>query len=124
MQGVPWHIFTTAFSSRLSTPLSVYATVYKVLGRSSSFHFHNSKIVLETVYLRLGLEPCGKDSNPARIHGAWFQDPVKLRFLISHCRKNSVRDKAIGKKWICSDPFREKHTPQSVGHHRGLVRQP
>ena len=31
----------------------------------------------------------------------WFQDPVKLRFLISHGRKNSVRDKVIHKKWIC-----------------------
>ena len=25
---------------------------------------------------------------------------MKLRFLMSHCRKNSVRDKVIGKKWI------------------------
>ena len=25
---------------------------------------------------------------------------VKLRFLMPHCRKNSVRDKMIGKKWI------------------------
>ena len=26
--------------------------------------------------------------------------PVNLRFLISCCRKNSVRDKVIGKKWV------------------------
>ena len=25
---------------------------------------------------------------------------MKLRFLMSHCRKNLVRDKVIGKKWI------------------------
>ena len=25
---------------------------------------------------------------------------MKLRFLMSHHRKNSVRDKVIGKKWI------------------------
>ena len=25
----------------------------------------------------------------------WFHDLVKLRFLMSHCRKNSVRDKVI-----------------------------
>ena len=25
---------------------------------------------------------------------------MKLRFLMSHCKKNSVRDKVIGKKWI------------------------
>ena len=25
---------------------------------------------------------------------------MKLRFLMSHHRKNSVRDKVIGKKWV------------------------
>ena len=30
----------------------------------------------------------------------WFQDLMKLRFSTSHGRKNSVRDKVIGKKWI------------------------
>jgi len=25
---------------------------------------------------------------------------MKLRFLMSHCRKNSVRDKVISKKWV------------------------
>ena len=25
---------------------------------------------------------------------------MKLRFLMSHCRKNSVRDKVTGKKWV------------------------
>ena len=29
----------------------------------------------------------------------WFRDLMKLRFL-SHCRKNSLRNKVIGKKWI------------------------
>ena len=28
---------------------------------------------------------------------------MKLRFLISHLRKNSVRDKVTGKKWIYSE---------------------
>ena len=28
---------------------------------------------------------------------------MKLRFLMSHHRKNSVREKVIGKKWIYSD---------------------
>ena len=32
-----------------------------------------------------------------------------------HCRKNSVKDKVIRKK---VDLFREKHTPQYVGHLR------
>ena len=31
---------------------------------------------------------------------AWLQDLLKLRFLMSLGRKNSVRDKVIGKKWI------------------------
>ena len=28
---------------------------------------------------------------------------MKLRILMSHCRKNSVRDKVTGKKWIYSE---------------------
>ena len=41
---------------------------------------------------------------------------MKLRFLMSHCRKNSVRDKVLGKKWI----YLERNTvhKQSVGHLR------
>ena len=39
MKGVPQNILPTAFSFHPSIPLSTYATVYKVLGRSSSFHF-------------------------------------------------------------------------------------
>ena len=37
MKGIPHHVFPTTFSSCPSPPLSIYATVYKVLGRSSSF---------------------------------------------------------------------------------------
>ena len=32
-----------------------------------------------------------QDLSLAKAHGAWFQDLVKLRFLMSHCKKNSVR---------------------------------
>ena len=46
------------------------------------------------------------DLSPAKTHSAWFQGLMKLRFLMSHCKKNSVRDKAIGKRWICSDSER------------------
>ena len=38
---------------------------------------------------------------------------MKLRFLMSHRRKNSVRDKVIGKKWIYSDTERSTHTAQT-----------
>ena len=102
-------------------------------------------IYSEIVYLSLGLErmwtgmkpsqnpawdsnPHGWDSNPAKTHSTWFQDLMKLRFLswkrqqdalMSHCRKNSVRDKVIGKKWI----YLERNTfhRQSIGHYRKWV---
>ena len=44
------------------------------------------------------------------------QDLTKLRFLMSHLRKNSGRDKVIGKKWKKSD--RNTLLRQSVGHLR------
>ena len=39
---------------------------------------------------------------------------MKLRFLISHHRKNSVRDKVIGKMWIYSDSERSTLHRHSV----------
>ena len=42
------------------------------------------------------------------------QDLVKLRFLMSYHRENSVRDKEMDKKLIYLFKFREKHTPQTV----------
>ena len=30
---------------------------------------------------------------------------MKLRFLMTHHRKNSVRDKVIGKKWIYLEKY-------------------
>ena len=53
-----------------------------------------------------GLNPWGWDWNTAKTqsstwdHSTLFQDLIKLRFLMSHRRKNSLRDKMIGKKWI------------------------
>ena len=63
------------------------------------------KVVFETIHLRLGLKPtwqglCAMLSHsvmsdwnlsPAKNHGAWFQDLIKLRFLMSHCKKISER---------------------------------
>ena len=46
------------------------------------------------------------DLNPAKTHSTWFQDLMKFRFLMSHHRKNPVRDKVIGKKRIYSDSER------------------
>ena len=58
--------------------------------------------------------PCDQDLNPAKTQGTWFQDMMKLRFLISARRKKSVRDKVIGKKWIYSDSERCTLHRQSV----------
>ena len=65
------------------------------------------------------LNPHGWDSNPAKTHGTWFQSLINLRFWMSHCRKNSVREKVIGKKQIYSDSERNTLHRQSLGHHRG-----
>ena len=40
----------------------------------------------------------------------WSQDLMKLRFLTSHHRKNSLRDKATGMRRV----YLERNTPQSV----------
>ena len=58
------------------------------------------------------LNPCGWDSNPVKTLSIWFQDLMKLRFLMFHCRKNSVRDKVIG-KWIYSESERSTHSTES-----------
>ena len=67
------------------------------------------------------VKPCGWDSNPAKIHSTWFQDLVKLRFLMSYHRKNTERDEVIGIKWIYSDSERSTLHRASVGHHRRQV---
>jgi len=67
------------------------------------------------------LNPRDWDSNPAKTHGTWFQDLMKLRFLMPHRRLNSMRDKVIGKKWIYSDSERSTLHRQHVGHRRGWV---
>ena len=92
----------------------------------------------ETFYLRLGLEPMGlgfepnqnpvwklnlrdRDLKPAKTHISWFQGLIKLRFLMFHPRKNSVRDKVKDMKWIYSDSERNTRHRQSVGLRRGWV---
>ena len=91
------------------------------------------KTVFETVYLKLGFKPTwqglcallghsvmsGMDSHLAKTHGAWFQDLMKLRFLASHCRKNSVRDTVKGKRLICSNSER---STVPLCHHRGCMK--
>ena len=59
-----------------------------------------------------------QDLSLAKTHSAWFQDLMKLRFLMSHCRKNSVIDKVIGKKWIYSDSERN-----ALYRHGGAIKE-
>ena len=55
------------------------------------------------------LNPHAWDLNPAKTHSLpteitdLVSGVMKLRFLMSHYRKNSVRDKVVGKKWIYSE---------------------
>ena len=65
------------------------------------------------------LNPGGWDWNPVKTHDTWFQDLMKRRFLMSHCGKNWVRDKVVGKKWVYSDTERNTLRRQSVGHRWG-----
>ena len=75
----------------------------------------------ETVYLRWGLElmwlVLKPSQNPQYLVSGLNEAQVlffflKLRFLMSHGRKNSVRDKVIGKKWI----YLERNTlPRQCG---------
>ena len=85
------------------------------LEQDFSFNFPNN----ETIYLRLALEPTWLGLNPVYTHGSWFQNRMQLRFLMSQCRKNSVKDKVTGKKRIYSDSERSTLHRQSVGCRRG-----
>ena len=60
------------------------------------------------------------DLNPAQIHSTWLQDLVKLGFLMSDHRKNSVRDKVVGIKWIYSDSERSALHRQCGPSQRGV----
>ena len=57
------------------------------------------------------LKPTWLGSKLAKTHSTWFQNLMKVRSLMSHHRKNSVRGKVIGKKWLYSDS--ESSTLQS-----------
>ena len=54
----------------------------------------------------------------AKTHGAWFQDPMELRFLVSYWKKFS-ENTATGKRWVCLDS--ERPHSKSVGHQRGVA---
>ena len=125
----PYCFFLPSFSSSLH-----FCHWLQSIGQVIIFPF--LKVVFETIYLRLGLKAMWQglcamlshldisdwDLSLAKTHGAWLQDLMKLR-LWCLIAKNSVRDTAIGKKWICSDSERSiLHRVWS--HHRGLQHQP
>ena len=74
--------------------------VPNIYGDRNAFESFYLRLVLEPTWLGLesspntvwDLNPHGWDLNPAKTHRTWFQDPVKRKFLMSHHRKNSVRD--------------------------------
>ena len=68
--------------------------------------------------------PHGQDLNTAKPHSLprlhiSCVNPMGLRVLMSHSRKNSVRDKVLGKKCIYLD--RNTHHSQCMGCCRGQV---
>ena len=58
----------------------------------------------------------GRDLNMAKTHGAWFQDLMRLRFMMPHCKKFSERHSEVRGRFVWIQ--REAHS-KSVGHHRG-----
>ena len=81
--------------------------------------------MFETVHLRLGLKPthqglCAVLSHSAvsdqglsqaGIHGTQFQDLMKLRFLMSHC-KIKFRGRPSNRQEVDLFGFRGKHIPR------------
>ena len=126
-----WSLPSSNVAPHLGLPLTAFIKLLSVtlhpdwirLPQTGTQTQTKSSLALKPTWL--GLEPSQSpawDSNPAKTHSTWFQDPywvVKLRFLMSHHRKNSVRDKVINKKWFYSDAERSTLYRQSVGHHRG-----
>ena len=96
MKGIPQHVFPAAFFLQSFSSSLHLCHCLQSIGQVIIFPF--LKVVLETVYLRLGLKPtwqglCAllshslvsdQDLSLAKTHGAWFQDLMKLRFLMSH----------------------------------------
>ena len=78
--------------------------------------------VVPTVFYSHPSAPLYWDLSPAKTHGAWLWDLMKLRLLMSHYKKNSARDIAIGKRWICSDSERSTlHRVSVVAVECGVV---
>ena len=96
MKWIPQHIFSTDFFLPSFNSSLRRCHCLQSIGQVITFPF--LKVVLETVYLRLRLKPTWQglcamlshsvasnwDLSPAKTHGAWFQDLMNLRFLMSH----------------------------------------
>ena len=55
----------------------------------------------------------GRDLNMAKTHGAWFQDLMKLRFMMPHCKKFSERHSEVRGRfvWIQRQAQSIEHVP-------------
>ena len=103
------------------TSIRVDRIEVKVYKRIGVFEWALCKVVVKPCTSDWDLNPCSQDSNLAKTHGLPTEIThlvlgLKLRSLMSHRRKNSVRDKVMGKKWV----YLERNTlhRQSVGHLR------
>ena len=63
----------------------------------------------------LGLEPTWLELKPDQNPWYLVAGPNKAQVLMSHCRRTSVRDKVIGKKWLYSDSERNILHKQECG---------
>ena len=121
MEGeVNWSLPSSSVAPHLGLPLTAFIKLLSVTLHPPRNRLPPTGTRTQTKS-SLGLKPTWLGLNPAQTHSTWFQDPVKFRFLVSHHRKNSVRDKVIGKKWFYSDAERGTLHRQSAGHHRGRM---
>jgi len=72
--------------------------------------------IFPTAFSSCPSDPLSLDLSPDKTHDSWLQDlmKVRLRCLIAKIQlemQQPIRDGFVG--------FREKHTPQGVGHCRG-----
>ena len=98
-----WRGFLGTFSPLLFPPIlsSSLHLCYCLQSVGQVIIFPLPKVVFKTVCVRLGLKPTWKgfcamlshsvvsnwDLSLAKTHGAWFQDLMMLRLLMSHCKE-------------------------------------
>ena len=109
--GPKWHIWgwrtLLSFIRYFPVGMPLWSTSVFPVPIRNLIHF---RCICWVLSLQLKLCTSGWDLNPLSFNWdhTWSQDFMKLCFLTSHGRKNSVRDKVIRSRF-----FREKHPPQT-----------